>query len=49
MNQWFEEINQNSYRDQLSFNYILWENNNYNVKYISKAFIFEYFKQKLYL
>lgn len=48
MEQWFEEINQNSHRDQLSFNYILWKNNNFNVKYISKTFIFEYFYQNLF-
>ena len=32
MNNWFNEINLNSHRDQLSFNYILWKNDNKDVK-----------------
>ena len=46
MNQWFNEIVHNSHRDQLSFNYILWKNGNNHIKYISKGFIFKYFKKK---
>ena len=34
MNNWFNEIQHNSHRDQLSFNYILWKLGNENVKYI---------------
>ena len=45
MNQWFYEINHYSYRDQLSFNYILWKTNISIVKYISKNYMFEYFEQ----
>ena len=36
MNKWFNEIKRNSHRDQLSFNYILWKNNNKDVKYVIK-------------
>jgi len=35
MSQWWDEIINNSYRDQLSFNYVAWKNN-YDVKYIDK-------------
>ena len=45
MNQWFYEIKHYSYRDQLSFNYILWKTNQNIVKYISKNYIFKYFEQ----
>jgi len=45
MKQWFYEIKHYSYRDQLSFNYILWKNNINIAKYISKTFLFEYFEQ----
>ena len=36
MEKWYNEIKYNSYRDQLSFNYILWKNGNNNVKYNKK-------------
>ena len=45
MEQWSHEIEQNSHRDQLSFNYIWWKNKHNIVKYISKVFINEYFHQ----
>ena len=45
MNDWFHEIKQNSHRDQLSFNYILWKTGNKDVKYISKKYIDKYFEQ----
>ena len=44
MNKWFEEIVNNSHRDQLSFNFILWKNGNKEVKYISKEVFYQYFK-----
>ena len=47
MNDWFNEIKHYSHRDQLSFNYILWKQNNKNVKYISKRIIEKYFNQNL--
>ena len=34
MNNWFYEIQYNSHRDQLSFNYILWKFGNKGIKYI---------------
>lgn len=46
MNKWFNEIKQFSHRDQLSFNYILWKNDNKDVKYIPKNFALQYLKQK---
>lgn len=49
MDRWFKEIKQNSHRDQLSFNYILWKNMNKDVKYISKKMILKYFNQKPHL
>ena len=48
MESWFYQISHYSYRDQLSFNYILWKNQNKNVKYISKEFINKYFNQTLF-
>lgn len=36
MEGWFEELKNNSHRDQLSFNYILWKNSDINVFYINK-------------
>ena len=39
MNQWFYEIKHYSYRDQLSFNYILWKTNQSIIKYIKKLYI----------
>ena len=47
MNDWFKEIKNYSYRDQLSFNYILWKNN-YKIKYIVKNFALQYFPLKGY-
>ena len=47
MNLWYFEIEHYSYRDQLSFNYILWKiNKSKIIKYISKNVLFEYFNQK---
>ena len=48
MNKWFEEIENYSYRDQLSFNYALWKTK-IKIKYISKIFAFNYFKQFLHI
>ena len=48
MENWFYQISHYSYRDQLSFNYILWKNKNKNVKYISKQYINDYFNQTLF-
>lgn len=45
MNLWYQEINQYSHRDQLSFNYIKWKRK-IKMKYISKNFALQYFKQK---
>ena len=44
MNNWFGEIKNNSHRDQLSFNYIIWKKK-YQIKYIVKNFVLEYFTQ----
>jgi len=48
MELWFQEIKQNSHRDQLSFNYILWKTGNEYVKYISKIYTSQYFIQYPY-
>ena len=48
MNKWFEEIEKYSYRDQLSFNYILWKTKN-KIKYISKNYALGYFNQLYHL
>ena len=45
MEKWYYEIEHNSYRDQLSFNYIFWKTRKKIVKYISKNSINEYFNQ----
>ena len=45
MENWYYEIKHNSRRDQLSFNYVLWKQNDTNIKYISKVFIYQYFNQ----
>ena len=45
MNQWFNEINKYSHRDQLSFGYILWKTRYKKVKYIPKRIIYEYFNK----
>lgn len=36
MEAWFNELKDNSHRDQLSFNYVLWKNNDVNVCYMDK-------------
>ena len=36
MEAWFNELKDNSHRDQLSFNYILWKNQDVKVKYLDK-------------
>ena len=46
MEKWFKEIKKNSHRDQLSFNYINWKND-IKIKYISKNFVFDYFRQNI--
>ena len=48
MNKWFEEIEKYSHRDQLSFNYAIWKTG-IKIKYISKIFALNYFKQFLHL
>ena len=37
MEAWFNELKDNSHRDQLSFNYVLWKNNDINVIYMDKG------------
>lgn len=37
MKTWWEEIKNESHRDQLSFNYALWKNQNVKVKYLDKS------------
>ena len=46
MNLWFNEIKENSHRDQLSFNYIMWKTG-LKIKYINKNLALEYFAQNL--
>ena len=36
MEAWFNELKDNSHRDQLSFNYVLWKNSDINIKYLDK-------------
>ena len=36
MEAWFEELRDNSHRDQLSFNYVLWKNDDVQVVYLDK-------------
>ena len=36
MEKWFDEIKNNSHRDQLSFNYVSWKNKDIKVKYLDK-------------
>ena len=36
MEAWFDELKDNSHRDQLSFNYVLWKNNDIKIKYLDK-------------
>ncbi len=44
MNKWYEEINNYSHRDQLSFNYVLWKTR-LKIKYIAKNYALQYFFQ----
>ena len=44
MENWYEEIEKYSHRDQLSFNYISWKTG-VKFKYISKSFTMNYFNQ----
>ena len=37
MEAWFEELKDNSHRDQLSFNYVLWKNNDVKIAYMDKT------------
>ena len=41
MEEWFNEIQNFSHRDQLSFNYVLWKLHR-KIKYLSKKFCFKY-------
>jgi hypothetical protein len=36
MEAWFNELKDNSHRDQLSFNYVLWKNSDIKIKYLDK-------------
>ena len=36
MEQWFEELKNGSHRDQLSFNYVAWKNNDIKIFYLDK-------------
>ena len=36
MEDWFEELKENSHRDQLSFNYALWKNSDIHIVYLDK-------------
>ena len=36
MEAWFDELKENSHRDQLSFNYVLWKNSDIKIKYLDK-------------
>lgn len=36
MEAWFNELKDNSHRDQLSFNYVLWKNSDINIIYLDK-------------
>ena len=46
MNKWYEEINNYSHRDQLSFNYVLWKTQ-FKIKYIVKNLALQYFFQNI--
>jgi len=48
MEKWWNEINNFSQRDQLSLNFVIWKEG-IKIKYISKAFILEYFKKTKHL
>lgn len=37
MEDWFEELKNNSHRDQLSFNYVLWKNQDIHIIYLDKT------------
>lgn len=36
METWWDELKDNSHRDQLSFNYVLWKNSDIKIKYLDK-------------
>jgi len=36
MEAWFEELKENSHRDQLSFNYVLWKNSDIHITYLDR-------------
>lgn len=45
MENWWKEVETKSYRDQLSFNYALWKNQDVKIKYLDKTiFKCQYFK-----
>ena len=45
MNEWWNEIEKGSHRDQLSFSYVLWKNQNVKIYYLDKKlFNSQYFK-----
>lgn len=49
MEDWFNELKNNSHRDQLSFNYVCWKNKDVKVKYIDKSiFDSKWFKWNKY-
>ena len=37
MEQWFEELKNGSHRDQLSFNYVAWKNEDIKIFYLDKT------------
>ena len=48
MEAWFNELKDNSHRDQLSFNYVLWKNSDINIIYLDKLiYKSEWFKWNL--
>ena len=45
MEAWFDELKNNSHRDQLSFNYVSWKNEDIKITYLPKRiYDSEYFK-----
>ena len=44
MDEWFDNIEKYSHRDQLSFNYIIWKKKK-KIKYFSKSLFFQYFSK----
>ena len=47
MEEWWQEIKMYSYRDQLSFNYVMWKLGT-KVYYFPKNFIIEYFSYRIH-